>query len=65
MTNIEVDLFWEGFDEITSLRLSTLRVFLVDLKKNATNLARILNSVLRLTNLSNRLELSLLGVIIT
>ena len=40
-------------------------MFLIDLKKNATNLATILNNVLRLIDLSNRLDLSLLGVIIT
>ena len=40
-------------------------MFLIDLEKNAIDLAAMLNSVLRLDGLSNRLELSLLGVMVT
>ena len=40
-------------------------MFLVGLKENATDLAAMLNGVLRLANLSDRSDSSLLGAMIT
>ena len=50
----------------SSLRVAlTLSVFLAGLKKNATDLAAMLNGVLRLAGLSDRSESSLLGATVT
>lgn len=43
----------------------TLRVFLAGLKEDATGIAAMLNDVVRLAGLSNKLESSLLGAMIT
>ena len=40
-------------------------MFLIDLKEDATDLAAILNGVLRLAGLSGRSESSLLGAMMT
>ena len=57
---------WTGSTNSPALRVTlTLSVFLAGLEKNATNLAAMLNGVLRLAGLSDRSYSSLLGAMMT